>query len=326
MLASSGERIPPCGVPVMRPFSRPGGRHDPGLEEGLHQRQHTFVADPCAGAGPSTRCGRCCRNTPRCRPPAPTGTTCVVKWWISAIASCARRFGRNPYEHGWKSASKIGSSTSFSAACTTRSVTVGMPSAAQFPARLGDHHLPHRCRCERPGPSAGRGPRAGTPPPRYRDTIQATVARSIPGVRAPVLPATRSHATASTVGSHTRLYRSSNRRPRIGGRPAVQLVLHPPYRHESARASLGHAGGAGIHRRVFGPDSHSLLLSLSPFPMWSALPASEYYDDSAPSHPSAGNAPIPGGEWLCDGSHVHCCSVDGRGARLCPCGLVVATP
>src|SRR4051794_19137746 len=31
-------------------------------------------------------------------------------------------------------------------------------------------------------------------------------------------------------------------------------------------------------------------------------------------------------ERVVDGSHVHCCSVDGRGARLCPCGLVVATP
>jgi hypothetical protein len=29
---------------------------------------------------------------------------------VSAIASCARRFGRKPYEHGTKSASKIGSS------------------------------------------------------------------------------------------------------------------------------------------------------------------------------------------------------------------------
>ena len=39
--------------------------------------------------------------------------------------------------HGWKSASKIGSSTSFSAACTTRSVTVGMPNARSFPLALG---------------------------------------------------------------------------------------------------------------------------------------------------------------------------------------------
>ena len=39
--------------------------------------------------------------------------------------SCAARFGRNPNEHGRKSASKIGSSTIFTAACTTRSRTAG---------------------------------------------------------------------------------------------------------------------------------------------------------------------------------------------------------
>jgi len=32
---------------------------------------------------------------------------------------------------------KIGSRTSFSAACTTRSVTVGMPNARSFPLALG---------------------------------------------------------------------------------------------------------------------------------------------------------------------------------------------
>ena len=37
----------------------------------------------------------------------------VLKMWISEIASCARRLGRKPYEDGLKSASKIGSSTSF---------------------------------------------------------------------------------------------------------------------------------------------------------------------------------------------------------------------
>src|SRR5918995_484635 len=41
------------------------------------------------------------------------------------MASWARRFGRKPYEDGWKSASKIGSSTSFNEACTIRSAVVG---------------------------------------------------------------------------------------------------------------------------------------------------------------------------------------------------------
>ena len=37
----------------------------------------------------------------------------------------ADRFGRNPYEHDMKSASKIGSSTILAAAWATRSRTVG---------------------------------------------------------------------------------------------------------------------------------------------------------------------------------------------------------
>jgi hypothetical protein len=53
------------------------------------------------------------------------------------MASWARRLGRNPYEQGWKSASKIGSSTSLSAACTTRSATVGIPSRRLLPPGLG---------------------------------------------------------------------------------------------------------------------------------------------------------------------------------------------
>ena len=43
-------------------------------------------------------------------------------------ASCADRFGRNPKLHGRKSASKIGSSTIFTAACTMRSRTAGIDS------------------------------------------------------------------------------------------------------------------------------------------------------------------------------------------------------
>jgi len=56
-----------------------------------------------------------------------------ARWWISAIASWVRRFGRNPYEHGKKSASKIGSSTALTAVWTTRSATVGIPSFLSFP-------------------------------------------------------------------------------------------------------------------------------------------------------------------------------------------------
>jgi hypothetical protein len=43
-------------------------------------------------------------------------------------ASCAERSGRNPNEHGSKSASKIGSMTILVAACTMRSRTAGIDS------------------------------------------------------------------------------------------------------------------------------------------------------------------------------------------------------
>jgi hypothetical protein len=61
----------------------------------------------------------------------------VAKSWISAIASCARRLGRNPYEHGWKSASNIGSSTSLSAPWTTRSAREGIPGLRILPLFFG---------------------------------------------------------------------------------------------------------------------------------------------------------------------------------------------
>jgi hypothetical protein len=53
------------------------------------------------------------------------------------MASWARRPGRKPYEHGWKSASKIGSSTALRAAWTTRSRTVAMPNRRRLPPGLG---------------------------------------------------------------------------------------------------------------------------------------------------------------------------------------------
>jgi len=68
--------------------------------------------------------------------------------------------------------------------------------------------------------------------------------------------------------------------------------------------------------------------------MWPAFPSSEYYDGSAPSALSVGIGPIHRSrawparslERQTNGSHVHCCSVDGLGTRLYPCGLAMATP
>ncbi len=46
MLASSGDKIPPCGVPVCVASREPVVVNHPGLEERLDQPQHTLVANP----------------------------------------------------------------------------------------------------------------------------------------------------------------------------------------------------------------------------------------------------------------------------------------
>ena len=46
MLASSGERMPPCGVPVSVSRLRPSSVRIPALQERLHQRQDALVPDP----------------------------------------------------------------------------------------------------------------------------------------------------------------------------------------------------------------------------------------------------------------------------------------
>jgi hypothetical protein len=52
---------------------------------------------------------------------------------MRSMACVADRLGRKPYEHGRKSASKIGSNTSFAAAWPTRSRTVGIPNGLNPP-------------------------------------------------------------------------------------------------------------------------------------------------------------------------------------------------
>ena len=46
MLASSGERIPPWGVPVIVSRSQALFGEDPGPQERLHQAQDALVSDP----------------------------------------------------------------------------------------------------------------------------------------------------------------------------------------------------------------------------------------------------------------------------------------
>jgi len=75
------------------------------------------------------------------------------------------------------------------------------------------------------------------------------------------------------------------------------------------------------------------VFPLPPFPMWPAFPASEYYGGSAPSRTDRSTVdPTRSPHWRCgteqtrNGSRVHCCSLSGGGAQLCPCGIAMATP
>ena len=64
------------------------------------------------------------------RPPLAATRTASRACW-------AERFGRNPKLTGRKSASKIGSSTTFAAAMITRSPSAGMPSGRVSPRLPG---------------------------------------------------------------------------------------------------------------------------------------------------------------------------------------------
>src|SRR4051812_3281240 len=67
--------------------------------------------------------------------------------------------------------------------------------------------------------------------------------------------------------------------------------------------------------------------------MWPAFPASDYYGGPAPPRPDRSTVdparPVTLAAWRRgedrDGSRVHCDSLDGGGARLCPCGLTTDT-
>src|SRR5450631_1710282 len=221
---------------------------------------------------------------------------------MSEIASCARRFGRNPYEHGLKSASKIGSSTSFRLAWTTRSARVGIPSFRSFPLLLGIRTRRTSTGRKEPDLNSSRI-QPSSPITPSRASTPAAVALSIPrsaGALISIHAFPRNHQERRIIDEVEQITETAARVP---GRPQVQFGLHPPYR-DTSRIRIRPGHGAGIHRRVFGHYFPSLTDPLPPFPMYAAFPRPEYYGGSAPSAPSAGVAPIPapappaeGGAW-----------------------------
>ena len=139
----------------------------------------------------------------------------------------------------------MGSSTSLSAACTTRSRTVGMPSRRRLPPGLGiirsrtgtgrnaraqvgpqldEEHLPRRAR------SRWHRPSGRPPPPSVRPGCSAPGAMRLQGRRVT--------DEVEEVGEPTL---------RVIGRPSVQLGLHPQYPHLRLRRRRPRR--AGVHRR-----------------------------------------------------------------------------
>src|SRR5215216_5689044 len=190
----------------------------------------------------------------------------------------------------------MGSSTNFSAACTTRSVTVGMPSRRSLPLGLGIITCRTATGWNTRAFSWARMSCRNTSTP-IRDSIQATLARSIPGVCAPLFWATRSHATTKNAGSQTRLNRSSNRRPESLAAQWCNLVCIRRTARK-APASLGHSAAP-----VFTGASSTMAVPpcqtrCRPSPGGQLSWPRSTTTAPPPSRPSAGNAPIPTrGEW-----------------------------
>ena len=232
-------------------------------------------------------------------------------------------------EHGWKSASKIGSSTSLRAACTTRSRDGRDAQPAQLAAGLGDHPLPHRqgrnvralssarssarnrprrarLRCSRP---SGR-PR----PPSVR-----------PGCSAPAAMPPADGRVADEVVEVVE--------PTVGSSVAHRCSLVWIRSTRSLRLIDGSATARRCSPATSWPSSPNAANSLPPFAMWPAFPASDYYGDSAPPRAISRRRACPPPTWLAGGEGspgmvptFTARPVDGGGAQLFPCSLATSTP
>ena len=97
-----------------------------------------------------------------------------------------------------KSASKIGSGTSFNEACTTRSATVAIPSERTLPLALGIVFSRTRSGPNRRALRSSRSPSSIDSTPKTTDRAATP---STPAVRAPLFARTRLHATTRNAGS-----------------------------------------------------------------------------------------------------------------------------
>ncbi len=95
MFARQGERIPPCGVPVLLPLTAPSSVRIPAIRNAF-----TNASTRLSAMRPRTRSRRAeCEISSKHEAMSPSRIHSYErrpKWWISSIASWARRIGRKP--------------------------------------------------------------------------------------------------------------------------------------------------------------------------------------------------------------------------------------
>ena len=184
---AASPRASPTHVPVF---------HHPRLEPLPQQLEHPSIRDAPRHELHQLRRGRCSRSSRGCRRRARgCRPACPVARMVSS-ACVALRCGRKPYEHGRKSASKIGSSTSFAAICTTRSRTVGIPSGRCLPSAFGMYR--RSTGCGRYVPARSAAPSSS----RKRSTPYCSTAASV-SHRRPPRPCSASPASTPPAGRHS---------------------------------------------------------------------------------------------------------------------------
>src|SRR6266568_1324899 len=310
-------------------FPIAGGRDDPGFQERLHQRAHPLVLDP---------------------PPYP-----VEEWGMPDLIETGFDIGFQDPVIGSEPGRQVvdlgdrvlrapvrakpirarqeirlenGFEYQFQTGLDHPICDSGNSKFSELPRRsFRDHHLPHLdrpelARLQRVPDMAQEhlDPDPGLDPD-YRGSIDTR--SSGPGVAGHPLP--RVYQKRRVIDEVVQVTEPAGV---VFSRPTMQFGLHPPNR------------GPGTTRRRYSP---ARLRTLPSFLAGHAVVLPHVHrlslarsTTTTPPHPllrlasylSPPRSLWPRVKWgtATDGSHVHWCSVDGLGTRLCPCGIATATP
>ena len=325
MLASSGDRIPPCGVPVGVSRSSPSSVRIPAFRNALTRARTRLSFDPSTHPVHQGRVvdGVEARLDVRVQhPPVAPGA--------EQVDLGDRVLGPPPGPEPVGDRLEVGLEDRFQHQLQRRlhhpvgdgrdAQPAHLPAAAGF----GDHAFPHRHRPEHAGLHLRAQivqERPGRQRPRHRRPLRP----STPADLAPVLPATRCHATISVAGSCTRLNRSSNRRPGSAAAQRCSLVcisntrangrdepLRPERRYSPAHLSALQSPSLLVTAAALRPcDRLSRPRTTTAAPPRPGPIGRRWTQPSAPRRRR-------GAAEDRDGSRVHCDSLDEGGARALP--------